>query len=74
MTKALVKGWQEHGEWPPKAQPLESLAGKKRALASPMMDSGAEPFLSHHPHLQKGVDSVKKMFHFNGQSQGPANG
>jgi hypothetical protein len=74
MTKALVKGWQEHGEWPPKAQPLESLAGKKRALASPRMDSGAEPFLSHHPHLQKGVDSVKRIFHFNGQGHGPANG
>ena len=74
VTKALVKGWQEHGEWPPKAQPLDSLAGKKRALVSPRMDSGAEPFLSHHPHLQKGVDSVKRIFHFNGQGHAPANG
>jgi hypothetical protein len=74
MTKALVKGWQEHGEWPPKAQPLEALAGKKRALVSPRMDSAAEPFLSHHPHLQKGVDSVKRIFHFNGQAHGSPNG
>ncbi|KAF2689428.1 hypothetical protein K458DRAFT_384076 [Lentithecium fluviatile CBS 122367] len=77
MTKALVKGWQEHGEWPPKALPLEALAGKKRALASPRMDSGADPFLSHHPHLQKGVESVKKIFHLNGQhhgAHGPVNG
>lgn len=67
MTKALVQGWQENGEWPPKAAALDPLAGKKRAaLAGVKADNGTEPFLSHHPHLQKGMDSVKRIFHLNG--------
>lgn len=79
MTKALVAGWKENGEWPPKATPLDPLAGKKRfALAAVRAENG-EPFLAHHPHLQKGMESVRKIFHLNGQvkdgghGSGPAN-
>lgn len=66
MTKALVQGWKDNGEWPPKTAPLDPLAGRKRALAGIKAENGAEPFLSHHPHLQKGMDSVKKIFHLSG--------
>ncbi|KAF2016935.1 hypothetical protein BU24DRAFT_431844 [Aaosphaeria arxii CBS 175.79] len=62
MTKALVVGWKEAGEWPPKATPLDPLVGRKKAV-----DAAAEgPFLSHHPHMKKGMESVKRIFHLNG--------
>ncbi|KAF2636460.1 hypothetical protein P280DRAFT_151893 [Massarina eburnea CBS 473.64] len=70
MSKVLVQGWKESGEWPPRAAPLDPLAGKKRALAGISLvgktETTAEPFLSHHPHLQKGVEGMKKMLHFGG--------
>ncbi|OAG05220.1 uncharacterized protein CC84DRAFT_1054313, partial [Paraphaeosphaeria sporulosa] len=66
MTKALVAGWKENGEWPPKAAPLDPLAGKKRAALAAVRAENGEPFLAHHPHLQKGMDSVRKIFHLNG--------
>jgi hypothetical protein len=73
MTKALVLGWQSNGEWPPKAAPLDPLAGRKRAMAGIALanrtDNGAEPFFAHHPHLQKGVEGMKKMLHLGGGNQ-----
>ncbi|KAF9737865.1 hypothetical protein PMIN06_004298 [Paraphaeosphaeria minitans] len=69
MTKALVAGWKENGEWPPKAAPLDPLAGKKRISLAAVRAENGEPFLAHHPHLQKGMDSVRKIFHLNGQAK-----
>lgn len=69
MTKALVAGWKENGEWPPKAAPLDPLAGKKRTALAAVRAENGEPFLAHHPHLQKGVESVRKIFHLNGQAR-----
>lgn len=69
MTKALVAGWKENGEWPPKVAPLDPLAGKKRSALAAVKAENGEPFLAHHPHLQKGVDSVRKMFHLNVQAR-----
>lgn len=67
MTRALVQGWKENGEWPPKAAPLDPLAGRKRAaVLGTRMENGDGPFLSHHPHMKKGMESVKRMFHLNG--------
>lgn len=67
MTRALVYGWKELGEWPPKAGPLDPLAGRKRAApAGPKTENGHDPFLAHHPHMKRGVDSVKRILHFNG--------
>jgi hypothetical protein len=79
MTQALVAGWKENGEWPPRAAPLDPLAGKKRTALAAVRAENGEPFLAHHPHLQKGMDSVRKIFHLNGQAKdsghgsGPAN-
>jgi hypothetical protein len=74
MTKALVQGWKENGEWPPKAAPLDPLAGRKRALASVKLDNGDHQFLSHHPHVKKGMESVKRIFHLNGNHESGAVG
>jgi hypothetical protein len=70
MTRALVYGWKELGEWPPKQGPLDPLAGRKRtAFAGMKSESGRDPFLAHHPHMKRGVDSVKRILHFNGHVQ-----
>ncbi|KAF2257959.1 hypothetical protein CC78DRAFT_572816 [Lojkania enalia] len=70
MTRALVQGWKDSGEWPPKAGPLDPLAGRKRAVLTGLKtDSHEEPFLSHHPHMKKGVDSMKRIFHLNGHHE-----
>lgn len=65
MTRALVVGWKENGEWPPKAGPLDPLAGRKRGPLVNVKPENGE-FLAHHPHMKKGMDSVKRMFHLNG--------
>ena len=31
MTRALVRGWKEDGEWPPKQNPIEKAIGRKKA-------------------------------------------
>lgn len=66
MTRALVLGWKNDGEWPPKPGPLDPLAGKRRVVTAAMKSAGEGPFLSHHPHVKKGVDSVKRILHLNG--------
>jgi hypothetical protein len=67
MTSALVVGWKENGEWPPKAQPLDPLAGRKRsALAGIKAENGDGQFLAHHPHMKRGMESVKRIFHLAG--------
>lgn len=68
MTRALVVGWKETGEWPPKPGPLDPLAGRKRAAAGGglKLENGEGPFLAHHPHVKKGVDSVKRILHIDG--------
>jgi hypothetical protein len=63
MTRALVLGWKQNGEWPPKAGPLDPLAGGRRRLAG--APSGV---LSQHPHVKRGVDSVKRILHLNGHA------
>ncbi|KAF1999135.1 hypothetical protein P154DRAFT_494192 [Amniculicola lignicola CBS 123094] len=67
MTKALVQGWKDSGEWPPKAGPLDPLVGRKKAAVVGLkLEHGEEPFLAHHPHMKKGVDSVRRILHLDG--------
>ncbi|KAF2272914.1 uncharacterized protein EI97DRAFT_351650, partial [Westerdykella ornata] len=81
MTRALVQGWKGAGEWPPKANPIDPLPGGRRKAGVGAAGSssrggtgagkgegvaGEGQFLSHHPHVKKGVDSVKRMLHLNG--------
>jgi len=65
MTKALVQGWKDSDEWPPRAAMLDPLAGKKRTITSATAN-GQHGFLDRHPHLEKSVDSVKRILHLNG--------
>ncbi|KAH8722899.1 hypothetical protein GQ44DRAFT_774429 [Phaeosphaeriaceae sp. PMI808] len=74
MTKALVQGWKDADEWPPRAALVDPLVGKKRAVAGTTINSQHGGFMDRHPHLEKSVDSVKRIFHLNGNHQlaGPA--
>ncbi|KAF9698459.1 hypothetical protein EKO04_003373 [Ascochyta lentis] len=72
MTKALVQGWKDTNEWPPKVGPIDPLAGKKRSIGGVLgggregLGRGEGGFIHRHPHLEKGVGSVKKILHLNG--------
>lgn len=74
MTRALVQGWKENGEWPPRAGPLDPLAGRrkgamgaaKRGKDDETKAHGEEAFLVHHPHMKKGMESVKRIFRLSG--------
>lgn len=76
MTKALVQGWKDTNEWPPKVGPVDPLAGRKRGIAGVLgggrdglgigMGRGEGGFIHRHPHLEKGVGSVRKILHLNG--------
>lgn len=72
MTRALVQGWKDTNEWPPKIGVVDPLAGKKREShgvlgggRDGLGGSGGGGFIQRHPHLEKGVGSVKKILHLN---------
>ncbi|KAG8627005.1 hypothetical protein KVT40_004488 [Elsinoe batatas] len=52
ITKSLVRGWIEEGNWPPKQGVLEPLAGRKR---DKRLLAGIGRNGERHPHLSKGV-------------------
>lgn len=85
MTKALVQGWKDSGEWPPKSGPLDPLVGRRRgetkaaAAGTAGKTSTSEVkifahreagFLSSHPHVKRGVESMKKVFRLSGTHGG----
>ncbi|KAK8230188.1 hypothetical protein BKA81DRAFT_283249, partial [Phyllosticta paracitricarpa] len=66
MTTALVSGWKADGEWPPKPSPADPLVGAARNSNSKTGRIPGAGFLSHHPHVKRGVDSVRKVFRLSG--------
>ncbi|KAF1917170.1 hypothetical protein BDU57DRAFT_450413 [Ampelomyces quisqualis] len=70
MTKALVQGWKDSDEWPSRAALIDPLVGKRRGVPGAAVTSQQAGFITRHPHLEKGVDSVKRIFHLNGHSHG----
>lgn len=66
MTKALVQGWKDTDEWPPRIGILDPLAGKKRGLTGATANGQHAGFIGRHPHLEKSVDNVKRILHLNG--------
>lgn len=99
MTQALVQGWKDTNEWPPKVGALDPLAGRKRGIAGVLGregvlgvvgggrdggvgvvgggregESGSGGFIHRHPHLEKGVGSVKKILHLSGHAHAHAQG
>lgn len=95
MTRALVQGWKDDGEWPPRPGPVDPLMGRKKiaigggkvsTLAAVLGGGSGDnkgnastgsahhgEFLAHHPHLQRGVESVKKVFRLSGGHHGHSN-
>lgn len=69
MTKALVQGWKDSDEWPPRATFMDPLAGKKRSITGAATNGQQGGFINRHPHLEKGVDSVRRILHLNGHAQ-----
>jgi hypothetical protein len=70
MTKALVQGWKDSDEWPPRAGLIDPLIGKKRGTTGTANNTQHGGFINRHPHLGKGVDSVKRILHLNGGHDG----
>ncbi|OCL04574.1 hypothetical protein AOQ84DRAFT_356359 [Glonium stellatum] len=78
MTRALVQGWKENGEWPPRAGPLDPLAGRRKGAMTTSKKErddmakahGEEAFLAHHPHMKRGMESVKRIFRLSGGHTG----
>jgi hypothetical protein len=67
MTRALVQGWKDADEWPPRVAAVDPLAGKKRVITGPPSNGHHHAgFIARHPHLEKGVDGMKRILHLNG--------
>lgn len=62
MTRSLVQGWKEEGQWPPKPTPAEPSLVKKNG----------------HPHIKGGLNKLGRVFGLKGQGlpveKGPAQG
>jgi hypothetical protein len=90
MTKALVQGWKDANEWPPKIGVVDPLAGRRKGAGATGKALGglggvlgghgghgagrgegqaAGGFIHRHPHLEKGVGSVRKILHIGGTAQ-----
>ena len=65
MTKALVQGWKDSDEWPPRPGAVDPLAGKKRTITGNASNGHHTGFIHRHPHLEKSVDGLKKVLHLN---------
>lgn len=55
LVHALVQGWKDDGEWPPKSGPLEKSIGRKRG--------------SHSSGLREGVKAVGRVLRLTGTSE-----
>lgn len=71
MTRIIVQGWKDEGNWPPRsAAPELGLGIGTRAhgvlgvqrVSKAIGVRGEEGYLAHHPHLQRGVEGVKRVF------------
>ncbi|KNG50004.1 mitochondrial aaa atpase protein [Stemphylium lycopersici] len=69
MTKALVQGWKDSDEWPPRVAAVDPLAGKKRIVIGATSNAHHGSFIARHPHLEKSVDGMKRILHLNGHHE-----
>lgn len=56
ITSALIYGWKEEGNWPPKVGPPEPSVTKKKGATVNGSEASAR-----HPHLHRGVQAVSKV-------------
>ena len=76
MTRIIVQGWKDEGNWPPRGSAPEAPIAVRSAGANRVMkgigvrggdsNGGDHEFLKHHPHLQRGVEGVKRVFRLSG--------
>jgi len=69
MTKALVQGWKDSDEWPPRPGVIDPLAGKKRSILGATSSGHHGGFIARHPHLEKSVDGMKRILHLSGHHE-----
>ncbi|KIW06265.1 uncharacterized protein PV09_02737 [Verruconis gallopava] len=78
MTRIIVQGWKDEGNWPPRGTaPEPSIASKRGApnagnkFARSKRDDG---ILANHPHLQRGVEGMKRVFRLSNGSHHDSDG
>ena len=63
LIHALVQGWKDDGEWPPRGGPLEKSIGRKKATGA--HEGGS---------LSKGVKAVGRVLRLTGTGHGNGEG
>ncbi|KAF2403592.1 hypothetical protein EJ06DRAFT_284045 [Trichodelitschia bisporula] len=71
MTRAMVQGWKDEGNWPPKnSAPEPSIASRASRLTQALGtqdEAGAgHGLFANHRHLRQGVEGVKRVFRLSG--------
>lgn len=76
MTHALVQGWKDSGEWPPRSSALEPAMAGRRSRATAKLEAVigldgheqvqqsngiGEGLFAHHPHFRRGVEGMKRV-------------
>ena len=65
ITRSLVQGWKESGEWPPRPTAAEPAISHKRVNSGSKIRDG---ILAHHPHVRRGVEGMKRVFRLSGSN------
>ncbi|KAI9717026.1 MAG: hypothetical protein M1812_004961 [Candelaria pacifica] len=80
ITKALVQGWKEDDQWPPKASAPEPMFSSRRNRGIARKEGnnggggGIMPTVEKHPHLNRGVGAVKKVLGLEARGSGGSSG
>ncbi|KAI9797657.1 MAG: hypothetical protein M1835_007405 [Candelina submexicana] len=75
MTRALVQGWKEDDQWPPKASaPEPTFSSRRNRGAARTEANGLGSVGERHPHLNRGVGAVKKVLGLDGRGSGGSSG
>jgi hypothetical protein len=70
MTRIIVQGWKDEGNWPPRGTAPEASMAARRGAGVLARREREEGLLKHHPHLQRGVEGVKRVFRLSGSGHG----
>lgn len=74
MTRIIVQGWKDEGNWPPRGTAPEASFAQRRPGTANRVSRAIgvrdEGILAHHPHLQRGVEGMKRVFRLSGSNHG----
>ncbi|KAF2664044.1 hypothetical protein BT63DRAFT_99507 [Microthyrium microscopicum] len=75
MMRVIVQGWKDEGNWPPRGAAAESSITARRSNVSSAKASHAtemhKGIFSNHKHLQRGVESVRRVLRLSGSAPPP---